>query len=72
MKSRRPCSQILSFLCFSSFVLKENLVFNEESNPTQEVTEELDGIDIDDIWNLMDFPGFKFIDEGFGNSRVVD
>ena len=37
IESRRPRSQILSFLYFSSFVFKENQVFNEEDNPSQNV-----------------------------------
>ena len=41
---------MLSFLYFSSFVFKENDVFNEEGNPSQKVgivEEILDDIDID-------------------------
>ena len=60
------------FLCFSRFIFKENHVSNEEGNSSKEITEELDDIDIDDIRNLEDFPGLKFIDEEFRNPRVVD
>ena len=49
---RRQLSQILSFLYFSSFIFKENHVFNEKVNPPQNVViieEMLDDIGIDDI-----------------------
>ena len=55
MKSRTPRSQILSLLYFSSFIFKENHVFNEKENPSQKVVtaeKELDDIDIRDIANL--------------------
>ena len=40
---------------FYSFIFKENQVIVEEDNPSEKnVTEELDGIDIDDIGNLED------------------
>ena len=35
------------------------------------VEEELDGIDIDGIGNLVDLPRLMFIDEEFGNLKVV-
>ena len=51
----------------SSFVFKENHVFiEEEDNPTDKVVmleEELDGIDIDGIRNLVDLPKLMFINE---------
>ena len=55
IKLRRLRWQIFSFLYFSSFVFKENHVFNEKDNPSEKVViaeEELDDIDIDDIVNL--------------------
>ena len=55
----------------SSFIFKENHVFiEEEDNPSDKfamVEEELDGIDIDSIGNLMDLPRLMFIDEVCGN-----
>ena len=59
IKLRWLRSQILSFLYFSNFIFKENLVFNEKDNPSQKVViteEELDGIDRDDIGNFEDLP----------------
>ena len=41
------------------------------SNKVATVEEELDGINIDDIGNLMDFPRLMFIDEECGNIKVV-
>ena len=35
------------------------------------VEEELDGIDIDSTGNLVDLPRLMFIDEEFGNFKVV-
>ena len=59
----------------SSFIFKENLVFiEEEDNPSDKVVrdeEELDGIDINGIGNLVDLPRLMFIDEEFGNLKVV-
>ena len=42
-----------------------------QSNKVVTVEEELDGIDIDDIRNLLDLPGLMFIDEECGNLKVV-
>ena len=50
----------------SSFVFKENQLFNEEDNRSDKdvmVEEELDGIDVDGIGNLVDLPRLMFIDE---------
>ena len=50
----------------SSFVFKENHLFNEEDNRSDKdvtVEEELDGIDVDGIGNLVDLPRLMFIDE---------
>ena len=66
IESKRPRSQILTFLYFSSFVFKENHVFNEQDYPSEKVLlveEELNDIDIDDIKNLGDLPELMFIDE---------
>ena len=48
--------------------------FHWRKNPSKKVVtveEELDGINIDDIGNLMDFPRLMFIDEECGNIKVV-
>ena len=58
IKLRRLRWQILSFLYFSSFVFKENHVFNEKDNSSQKVVileKELDDIDVDDTVNLEIF-----------------
>ena len=59
----------------SSFIFKENHVFIEEQdNPSDiviTVEEELDGIDMDGIRNLVDLPRLMFIDEECGNLKVV-
>ena len=59
----------------SSFILKENHIFFEgEDNPPDKViiVEELDGIDIDGIENLMDLPRLiMFIDEKCGILKAV-
>ena len=58
IKSRRLRWQILSFLYFSSFLFKENHVFNEKDNSSQKVVileKELDDIDVDDTVNLEIF-----------------
>ena len=51
----------------SRFIFKENRVFIEdEDNHSDKVViikEELDGIYIDDIGNLVDLPRLMFIDE---------
>ena len=58
-----------------SLILKENYVFiEEENNPLDKVgifEEELYGIDIDGIGNLMDLARLLFIDEECENLRVV-
>ena len=49
---------------FSSFIFKVNHAFIEEDSPSEKVVvyeEELDGIDIDDTWNLEDLPRAVFI-----------
>ena len=61
------------FALFFSFVFKQNHVFNEKDNPSQNVVileDELD--DIDDNANLVDLPGLVFIDEKCDNPIVVD
>ena len=60
------------FLCFSTFIFKENHVLNEEENTLQKVVEELNDIDINEIGNLEDLPRLVFIDEKCGNLKVVD
>ena len=48
--------------------------FHGRKNPSNKVVtveEELDGINIDDIGNLLDFPRLMFIDEECGNIKVV-
>ena len=59
----------------SSFIFKENHVFIEEDdNPLDKVVtvkEELDGIDIDGIGNLVDLHRLMFIDEEYGNVKIV-
>ena len=59
----------------SSFIFKENHVFIEEDdNPLDKVVtveEELDGIDIDGIGNLVDLHKLMFIDEEYGNVKIV-
>ena len=61
-------------MSFSSFIFKDNHVFNEEDTPSQKVAiakEELNDTDIDDIRNLEDLLRFVFIDEQFGNLQEV-
>ena len=58
IKSRRLLWQILSFLYFSSFLFKENHVFNEKDNSSQKVVileKELYDIDVDNTVNLEIF-----------------
>ena len=58
----------------SSFVFKGHLVFNKEDNTLEKyfiVEEELDGIDIDDIRNLVDLPRLLFIEEECKSLIVV-
>ena len=74
---KRLLSQISSFLYFTSFISKENHIFNEENNPSQKnviVEEELDDIDIEDIGNLEELPISRhvFIDEECRNLKAVD
>ena len=58
-----------------SSVFEENHLFiEEEDNPSDNVfmvKEELDGTDIDGIGNLVDLPRLMFIDEEWGNLKVV-
>ena len=60
----------------SSFIFKENHVFiEEEDNPPDKVVmvkEELDGIDIDGIGDLVGLTRLMFIDEENGNLKVVE
>ena len=61
---------MLIFFQFPSFVFKENHII-EENNPSEKnVTDELDGIDIDDIGNLEDFLGIVFVHEECWNLKV--
>ena len=63
----------IDFFYFASFIFKENQVIVEEDNPSEKnviVTEELDGIDIDDIGNLEDLLRIVFIHEECGNLKV--
>ena len=58
------------FLCFTL-----NRHFIEEGNPAEKVViveEKLNGADIDDIGNLENLPRFVFIDEEYGNLKVVE
>ena len=62
-----------SAVIFSSLIFKENHVLVEEGNPSDKnviVTEERDGIDIDDIGNLQDLLRTVFIHEECGNLKV--
>ena len=48
----------IDFFYFSSFVFKENQVLIEEENPSEKtviVKKELDGIDIDDIVEILKY-----------------
>ena len=60
----------------SSFSFKENHVFiEEEDNPSDKTViaeEELDGIDINGIGNLVDLPGLMSIEQECGNLKLVD
>ena len=63
--------QILIFFSFlSSFIFKENHIVEENNSSEKNVTEELDGIDIDDIGNLEDLLRIVFIHEECGNLKV--
>ena len=58
--------QILSFLYFSSLISKENQILNEEDNLHKIfviLEEEINHVDIVDIWNLEDFLRHVFINE---------
>ena len=59
----------------SSLIFEKNHVFIEEetpqSNKVATVEEELDGIHIDDIGNLLYLPGLMFINEEYENLKVV-
>ena len=72
------CRKLLSHIIKrSSFIFKENQVFIEdEDNPSDKVVmveEELDGIDIDGIENVVDLPRLMLIKEKCGNLKdVVD
>ena len=63
---------MIFFLYFSTFIFKENHVFNEEENTLQKVVEKLNDIDINEIGNLEDLPRLVFIDEKCGYLKVVD
>ena len=65
-------TQILNFWYFSSFVLKEN-VLNEEDKSSQKslVEEELNDIDTDGIGILENLPRHGFIDKECKNPKVV-
>ena len=61
------------FFYFSSFIFIEYHVLLEEDSPSEKnviVTEEPDGIDIDDIRNLEDLLRTVFIHEECGNLKV--
>ena len=59
----------------SSFIFKENLVFFQEKDNSSEkvfiVEEELDGVDVDSIRNLVDLTRLVLIDEECWNLKVV-
>ena len=68
-------SKILNFLYLSSFIFKQNQVFNEEDNPSQKVVlveEELNDIDINDIGNLEGLPRLVFINEKCWNLKIAN
>ena len=59
----------------SSFIFKQNQVFNEEDNPSQKVVivdEELDDIDVNDIGYLEGLPRLAFINKGCWNLKVAN
>ena len=72
MKYRKFFSQIIKH---SSFIFKENHVFIEEEDNSSDkfvkVQEELDGIDIDGIGDLVDLPKLMYIDKECGDLQVV-
>ena len=70
--------QILIFFYVSSFIFKENHVLIEEGNPSEKIAiveEELNGIDRDEIVNLVDLLRLALrlvlINEECGNPKVV-
>ena len=68
-------SKILNFLYLSSFIFKQNQVFNEEDNPSQKVVlveEELNDIDINDIGNLEGLPRLVFINGKCWNLKIAN
>ena len=59
------------FFQFPGFIFKENQVIVEKDNSSEKnTTEELDGIDIDDIGNLEGLLRIVFIYEECGNLKV--
>ena len=65
----------IDFQDFSIFVFKVNYVFIEEKyNPVEKVVTdeaELDGIEIDGIWNLENLPRTVFIEYECWNLKVA-
>ena len=63
----------IDFSAFSTISFKVNHIFIEEEGHLENIyyEEELDGIDMDGIGNLEDLRRLMFIDETFGNLRVV-
>ena len=61
---------------FSSFIFQKKSRFHSGiCNPSEKVVtveEELNLVDIDDIGNLEDLPGFALIDEECGNFKVAN
>ena len=58
----------------SSFIFEENHVFIEEGNPQtilMQLRKNKMEFDIDGIGNVMDLPKLMFIDEEYGNLKVV-
>ena len=74
IKSRRLRGLKLNVLYCSSFIFKENHVFNGKDNLLEKVViveEKKDDIDIDDIVNLEDLPELAVIDGECGNPEIV-
>ena len=70
-KIKKLLSQIMKR---SSFIFEKKLRFYWRRNPSNKlvtVEEELDGLDIDGIGNVVDLPRRKYIDEECGNLKVV-
>ena len=65
----------IDFSDFSSFIFKVNHVFREEKyHPLEKVVidkQELNGIEIDDIWNLENLPRTVSMDYEYWNLKVV-